>query len=258
LAHEEAVPFAAARFRFAGPVYTNANAHYEPHTHEYNELILIQRGRYRIRVDETEHIAVPGDIAVYPVGIVHEEWAEDGAPVLTWACAFYGDLFEKDRPVFCHDAHGRIEVLLACLAAEFFAHIPWTKERSYGNPLLRTILAELNRLMAHEPRAIVELVRAFVRNNIRDPFTLGDLVRISGLSKSHLTRVYRAVTGHSPMEDARLLRVQEAQRLIQTTELPLGEIAPMVGIPNECHLSRLLKSLLGVGVRDLRPPKQTK
>jgi len=60
------------------------------------------------------------------------------------------------------------------------------------------------------------------------------------------------------MEDARFQRVEEARRLIQTSSLPLSEIAETVGIPGESYLRRLLKSLLGVGMRELRPSGRTK
>jgi len=73
-----------------------------------------------------------------------------------------------------------------------------------------------------------------------------------GLTKNHFIRQYRILAGRTPMEDVRFLRVEKASELIVATPLPLHEIAPLVGIPNVYHLSKLLKSLLGVGVRELR------
>jgi len=58
------------------------------------------------------------------------------------------------------------------------------------------------------------------------------------------------------MEDARVLRAEMAHHLILTTSLPLDEIAAQVGVDTEFHLSRMLKSVLGASVRELRNSAQ--
>lgn len=134
------------------------------------------------------------------------------------------------------------------------AHSPQTANSESCLALLKTIIAELKRLAAHEPHEMVAQVRAFVHAHISEPFALEDLSAISGLSKFHFVRHYREITGRTPMQDARYLRLEEARRLILSTSLPLYEIAPMVGIPDECRLSRLLKSSLWISARELRQP----
>jgi len=48
------------------------------------------------------------------------------------------------------------------------------------------------------------------------------------------------------------MRVAQAHHLLMNTALPLHEIGPLVGIRDEFHLSRLLKTVYGVGPRELR------
>ena len=79
---------------------------------------------------------------------------------------------------------------------------------------------------------------------ITSPTCVG--VAVSGLSKYHFVRQYHSITGHTPMEDARFLRVAQAHHLLMNTALPLHEIGPLVGIRDEFHLSRLLKTVYGV------------
>ncbi len=284
--------------RFACSVYIYTGFHFERHSHHYCELVLIQRGRFRVQTKGVEHILGPGDIILYPADTDHEEWVEGGRPVLTLTCAFLWGAIKPGEVICCRDTNGHIEELLAWLARECYAHWPLTpstesiyfdlpliesilagfkhlschkpkdmdaqmgdlirerlksQDKSFGLPILHAILAELKRLSCHEPNIMVDQVRAFIRENLRNDFTLDDLIAVSGLSRSYFARQYRAITGRSPMEDARLMRVEEARRLIITSPLTLSEIAPMVGIANEFHLSRLLKTVLGVSVRDLRP-----
>lgn len=237
----------------AHPFYINVNHHFKPHTHAYHELVVIQRGRLRVRLSNAEQISGPGDIILYPVGTVHEEWAEDGEPVLTWVCRFQWKGLGPDDALFCHDAHGRIQESITRLTLEFLkAHFPTRGTPETRLALLQMILDELKRLAAHEPQEMVAQIRAFIFAHIKEPFTLDDLVAISGFSKFHFVRQYRTITGRTPMEDVRFMRAEEARKLIISTSLPLSEIAPQVGISNEFRLSHLLKTVLGVGARDLR------
>lgn len=246
-------PEISSSFQFAFCVYTSTNFHYEPHTHPHHELVLMQQGRLRARIAGSEYVVNTGDVIVYPANVEHEEWVENNKPALTWDCGFPQDDMELNGVMFCRDSRNRVQELVAELAHEYHNHGMKTVN---GRAILRQILAELNRLRADDPQATIEQVRAYMQKMLANEFTLDDLAGVVGLSKTHLTRLYRTHTGRTPMEDVRHLRVEEARRLILTTTLSLQEIAPQVGIKNEFHLSRLLKSVLGVGARDLRPPKR--
>ncbi len=232
--------------------FIDANCHYAPHSHPYHELVVIQKGRLRSRVNKTEQIGESGDVFLYPKGVTHEEWAEDEQPVLTYVCMF--DLPGLNlQPLFCHDAYGRIQGFIAKFALEsaFSNNLTISPERKHH--YLKLILTEIEHLVTTKgPQAIVDKVRAYIYVHIRESFSLNDLIAVSGIGKSHLMRQYRAITGRTPMEDARFLRIAEARRLLMSTKVPLHEIGPMVGIPDACRLSRLIKSTLGVNARDLR------
>jgi transcriptional regulator GlxA family with amidase domain len=54
------------------------------------------------------------------------------------------------------------------------------------------------------------------------------------------------------MDHARLIRLEAARELLLKTNLPLKAIAPKVGFASEFHLSRLLRTRLGIGARQIR------
>lgn len=246
------------KFIFANPVYIYAGHHYEPHTHPHNELIVVQRGCLRARLANNEHIASPGMILFYPARVLHEEWAEDGDPVLTWACHFAGTRPGLSHPLYVRDARGRVQELVALLTSvSLIAGFPVKEEAEYCAELLYKLIRELRLLAAHEPDAMVEHARIFMRENMRQPFTLEEVAAAVGLSKSYFVRQYRALTGRTPMEDVRFIRAEEARRLILSTTLSLSEIAPKVGVSDEFGLSRLLKAVLGIGAREMRRAAQT-
>ncbi len=234
-------------FHHTHPSYITAGHHYERHNHSHHELVLIQQGQFRARVMDTDFVARRGDILLYTAGVYHEEWAEKRAPVLVWACGFSWDGFEPDEPILRRDTYGRVQELLAgahCVKKSIGPHM-------CANAL-RALVAELERLKTTPPDSIVEQVRTYIRARIAERVTVEDLARVTGLSQAYFARRYRALAGRTPMEDVRFLRIEEARRLIMTTEMSLHEIAPQVGISTEYHLSRLLRTHLGVGVRELR------
>ncbi len=236
-------------------LYIPANHHYKSHKHDYHELVVIQQGRFRVSLPDGVHIAIPGDILFYPAGVLHEEWAENKNPVVTWICAFRWDGFGPEDTLVCQDMYGRVEKLIAKLSWEFYrviSHSPLAKSPEYRLKLLQKIIDELKRFTIHGERRILERIRTFIIEHMSEPFTLDDLVTVSGLSKSYFVRHYRRMTGRTPMEHVRQLRLEEAKRLLQSTKMPLYEIGPQVGIPDAHHLSRLLKIHLNVSARDLR------
>jgi len=243
------------KFLFAFPVYNAPHRHYRLHTHWFHELILVNNGRFRSRAAGEEHIAVPGDILFYTAHTPHEEWAESDETVVTWACGFRGGTFAPDEPVFRRDTYGKVQKILSQLTA-FLVLDKFGGMRIPNNqaipPIVQVLLAELERVKPQGPHALVDKVRAFVRSRIAQPISVEDLARHVGLSRCHFFKIYRDTTGRTPWKDIQLLRLEEAQRLIATTSMPLHEIAPRVGIASEYHLSRLIKSILGVGVRELR------
>ena len=235
-----------AVFHHGHPSYIPALFHYEAHSHCHHEMILVQQGRLRARVGGSDCVAGRGDILLYTAGTLHEEWTED-CPVLVWTCSFDWSGLGPNERLLRHDAHGRVQELLARM--NFLKQIG---KRHLCPLVVQVMLVEFKRLATLESNAMVEQVRAFIRSNLDSPFSLDDLAQAAGLSKCHFVRQYRTITGRTPMEDARILRVEEARHLLINSTLLLREIAPKVGLRDEYQLSRLLKIHLGMGARELR------
>jgi len=254
--HEDTIVEQRLKLRHAYTVRNDAGSHYRLHAHLFHELVLVLSGEYRVRCGKEERIATSGDILLYTAHTPHEEWV-DGNTAMTWLCWFEGDVFEQDEPVFRRDQYGKIETLLAELSS-FYTFSLYTNSRSLEGEcldVLKCLINELKHLNKHGAAETIEEARAFVRANIMQPLSVEELAERAGFSRSHFSQLYRSIVGHTPWNDIQRIRVEEAKRLIETTKLPLREIAPRVGIANEYHLSRLLKSVLGLSVRDLRRPQ---
>lgn len=244
-----------SEFILAYSHFIRVNHHFELHTHDHHEVVLVQYGRFRSQVCGHEYVAFRDDILLYTAGTPHEEWAEGGKPTLTYSCSFKHNGIAPDEPVFRWDAHNKVQEILAELCFWHYADVnnnEQIRHRKEALLVLEALVEELRRLTVYEPRGMVDQVRAFIRSRMTDPITVDDLADLAGLSRCYFIGRYHALTGRTPMEDVRLMRVEEARRIIVTTDLPLYEVAQRVGVASEYHLSHLLKKHLGTGARELR------
>mgnify|MGYP001027934724 CR=1 FL=1 len=98
----------------------------------------------------------------------------------------------------------------------------------------RTHFGNLQRAIAH------------IESHYVDEITTADLARLAGLSVPHFNRLFRKVLRLSPMEYILSLRVQEAQRLLSTTQLPLGGIAARTGFYDQSHFTKRFRKVTGL------------
>jgi AraC-like DNA-binding protein len=88
------------------------------------------------------------------------------------------------------------------------------------------------------------------------PWSLDDLARESGLSRSVLAERFAHFVGVPPMQYLAQWRMQLASTLLSGTSLGLAEIAERVGYGSETALSRAYKRWVGVAPADWRKSKR--
>mgnify|MGYP002400242333 CR=1 FL=1 len=101
--------------------------------------------------------------------------------------------------------------------------------------------------------AFLEKIRAIVEKNLSDPdFEMPQLERAVGMSRSQIFRKMKALTGKSPSQFIRSIRLHHGQKLLQTTELTVSEIAYEVGFANVKYFSDAFLEEFGVRPTDVR------
>lgn len=219
------------------------------HSHLFHELIVVQRGQISLEIRGQTRHARAGELLLYPAGVAHREWVNPRAPAETLFISWHWRELPATWPLQQTDTHGRIGEMAGWLFAE-------RETRSADNPLLHAILAEYDRLATHQADPIVASIRAHIRQHLAEPIALDHLAAKAGLSKFHLIRRYKMLTGRTPMADARHIRLQTARDLLLTTALPLKEIAPRVGLGDVYRLCRLFRQHFHTtpGALRQRPP----
>ncbi|MFF9555755.1 helix-turn-helix domain-containing protein [Streptomyces albus] len=95
-------------------------------------------------------------------------------------------------------------------------------------------------------RAAVRAGIALMRQRLADPLALAEIAAEAHLSVFHFIRVFRAATGQTPYRYLTRLRIERAQELLTTTDLPLAHIAQRCGFASPGSLSSAFLAHVGV------------
>lgn len=101
----------------------------------------------------------------------------------------------------------------------------------------------------------LEKVRGTVdlmRRNLARQVSVADFARVAGLSVPHYSWLFRRSFSLPPLAFFLRLKVQEACRLLATSDVPVKEIAAETGFPDPLYFSRVFKRLAGSAPRHYR------
>jgi transcriptional regulator GlxA family with amidase domain len=87
----------------------------------------------------------------------------------------------------------------------------------------------------------VAKAESWVRRNVSRDFGVGELAQAMALTPRTFARRVFATCGLSPIQFIRRIRIETARFLLQTTKLPVEEIARQVGYADSSTLRRLMK-----------------
>lgn len=96
---------------------------------------------------------------------------------------------------------------------------------------------------------------AFIQENYKDEnMSVWMVSHYLGLSENHFSTQFRKEIGKNFLHYLTELRMEEAKRLMQTTNLKIYEICECVGYSNVEHFSRLFKKVTGQSPNSFRNP----
>ena len=100
--------------------------------------------------------------------------------------------------------------------------------------------------------ALVADLEAFVARHADQDIPLDALEERFGISRRHITRLFRERTGLSIGEFQQRKRYENACRLLTDTDLPIGEVAFRVGFESGAALARAMRRIGDHSPSDLR------
>lgn len=122
----------------------------------------------------------------------------------------------------------------------------WQQDRFVGEPL-----AANQKQSALSPHKLAKIIE-FINHHLEEKLTLDDLAAVVGFNARYLQRAFKQSTGKTPQQYLLERRVDHARRLIETTALPLAEIALQCGFSSQAHLTTQFRLATGITPHKLR------
>ncbi len=85
-----------------------------------------------------------------------------------------------------------------------------------------------------------------MRDDLRGELSLADLAQSVNLSVWRLSHIFRSEVGMPPIQYLKVLRIEKAKLLLETSFLSVKEITHIVGLRDESHFVRDFKKVYGV------------
>ena len=245
------------------PASFHKGVNYEPHTHEYAEIMLITEGKGIQIINGSEYPVKTGDIVVLNQNCIHAERTEKDSPEALITCKL-DKVFSADMPdgylvpdhispVF--ESGSSYEELLSIYKELYY-------EKSFLDEFSeKIILADVQRLLSFvyrkmktAPRLtpkskkidnIVQAIRQYIDNHYTEDLSLESLSAEFFISTSFLVHAFKREIGESPINYLINRRMGEAQRYLSFTDLPVAEISWRVGYENVSYFNKIFQKRTG-------------
>ena len=244
-------------------------------SHDFWEMVYVDRGRVRVKRDEEELILSQGEIIFHKPNEFHSIRAEESSP------NFFVVSFDTASAAMKH-FEGYHTVLNKTLAP-FISSVIREAEATYdipkndpdlthlsrkqnapvgGEQLIKTYLEQLfvlllrgmtreagtsifpskERLEGH----LVVSMKKMIEERVTDAFRVGDLCAALGYSESYLCRLFREQTGETVAAYAVRVRIGRAKEMIREGRLNFTQIAARLGFQSAHYFSRRFKLITGM------------
>jgi len=223
-----------------------------PHVHDETRIVVVVDGSFDEQSAKQSRRCEPGFAIFRPAGEVHSERYDTGGG--TYVSVALSPEACDDPPL--RDVLARLgpyvrspvlRALGSRLADEILHADRWSALSVQGLSL--EIVAAMGRRRAdqhgRQPRFIASVCE-MLHNDRSRHWTLDGISAATDVAASNVSRSFRRHVGMSIGDYLRSLRVQEARRLIVSTERTLADIAAETGFSDQSHLTRSFRRVLGI------------
>jgi AraC-like DNA-binding protein len=205
-----------------------------------------------LTVGDTTHAIRPGRVSLIPPG-ARVEYRYRGRSEHLYAHFSVPRTGEQRAVPVMQDA-GAEARLLSTLLRRAIAAGPDSPARSVAS--VWTVLWHVAQLAPPDrdgrAHSAVSAAIAYIESNLAGTLTVPDIAGVVGVSHNHLTRLFRAETGHTVVGYIRSRRVRRARHLLRESTLSIPAIAASVGIVDLQAFNKACRRELGGSPRAIR------
>lgn len=253
------------------------------HWHKEWELIHIRKGSVTLHVNDYEFVAHEGDILLFRGSMLH------GSPPpedVLYDCLVFdlhglfrsSELFKMYlRPIYRlellpdiyypKETNADIYPFVSELMDIHFKHNCNPTSAKYLELTTVSTLSHLflrilqNRHYTENTKGVpdstqrinqIKSVLEYIEKHYRDEITLNDLANVAGMNPRYFCRVFKQITSLSPMDYVIYFRIEQACKLLATTDISILDIALECGFNDCSYFTRTFKQRKEVTPRQYR------
>lgn len=237
------------------------------HKHDdFLEILFVRSGSGVYIIDEKRYAIREGDIILCNAGVLHDEDPSCSKELNTYNVAITNvhvkglpenHLIAADfSPIFPAGECAETVSSLMSMIHSMLAGNPQTAAETcqyLTAALLSKLLLAIRRhcdmsgdTVHTRTDIIVAQVKNYINTHFDESFTLQDISESIRISPYHLSHVFKAQTGYSPMQYTLRRRLGEAQTLLISTKMSVTEISVAVGFGNPCHFNTMFSKHIGM------------
>ena len=262
--------------------FRNPQSPFPLHVHDFHEMVLVYSGKATHLTPDGDRDIQCGDFVSVKPGQAHgfknvqnlvlmnilikpSFFREDRFKLSSLSAfkALFGPGKEKDSgksPIF----HYRLDYGIFSRATELIedANAELLGRSDGYRAMVASLIQEFIILLIRNYKGQNQVKSGFVRDmttlinyvkqNYRSPLDMAVLSGISGMSKSHVLRVFKQYLGCSPLQYISKLRLSAASDALIQTDKTITEVALDLGFNDSNYFTRFFKKNLGLSPREYR------
>lgn len=284
--HNDYLPWPAEKENRIQVSLYNGNSPVPPHKHDFIEIVFIANGSCIHKYHNSEITLIPGDVFIVTP---HEEhWYAINSKTVIYNCLFYPEALGDDwikvkeisslynflvvEPFYRVETNHQEILHLQPQEVSYMEQVLKSMMEEQGNRYtgyqlakkanLIMVLTFLGRLWEKQfhtslhsyngKREMLAEALKHIEQNISDELKIGDLATRVYLSPHYFRKLFREVTGLTPIEYINKIRISKAAQLLSAQNLSVAEVSEIVGINDVNYFSRLFKAVTGCSPSDFR------
>lgn len=219
------------------------------------------------KLDEVEYLLQPGDLTISPAGSETRYHVE--APGHHWCMHLLPEPVAGEQVI-------RLPTILRLGPQEAYVRercariaLLFDRARDDDHPALVAAGAAVQELLCwlaactSEPRSVVvsrsdqavEHAARLLREDLGREWTVPGLALAVGLSRNYLVACFHHRFSMTIAHYRLVQRIQQARILLGGSDVPVGEVARRVGIPDPHHFNKLFRKQVGIAPSACRAPR---
>ena len=238
----------------------DAGWHSTPHTHSFTEFFYVIKGKGQFFVNETYHDIKEDDLIIVNPHVLHTETSKDDTPLEYIVIGVEGLAFftaQGEEQQFDFSIHNyynyKHEILfyLKTLSNEVQSKDELSEilqqnllEALIINMIRRTsITLEVATTSKKEKKECI-FIEKYIKEHFKEEITLDLLSELTYMNKYYMVHSFKKYKGLSPINYLVECRIEEAKKLLETTNLGSRDIASIVGFSSQSYFSQVFRRML--------------